>query len=512
MKNGEKSVLVVDDHLENQLVLKRILDSMNVSYDSASDGEEALAFIEKKEYAVVLMDIQMPGKNGFEVKETMNKTNAYFDSPVIFITGEERQECSMNKGYDLGASDYLIKPVSPNSISNKVRTFCELFEFKQKKKRSLELERNVLLGKISSEIKTPMNSIVENLQVLKSSNNLNPSELELIVGVENSAAGLLGVVDKMIGFSLLKQGKVELKPEVIHVQKEIGKVLHELTDKAQSSGNHLSLEVSKNVPEYIKIDGEKVNDILYNIVENSLKFSENGIVKLKVSNQEGISSNRLFFEIRDSGIGIDKSAQKDLFKEFSQIKTSKSSRVEGTGLGLSISKELIDLLKGDIHFTSEHGVGTTFYFSVAYDKVVQEEVNRQSNKQDRGLKFNIKALIVEDQIVNQKVARMMLESYGCSIDTASNGVEALQKMDKSQYDLVLMDIEMPIMDGLETIKRINENYSNHPKIYAVSANCMTVDQERYKEAGFDAFMLKPLSKNDIIGYMFKDFSNLIVKE
>lgn len=512
MKNGEKSVLVVDDHLENQLVLKRILDSMNVSYDSAADGDEALSYIEKKEYAVVLMDIQMPGKTGFEVKEIMDKETSYFDSPVIFITGEEREESSKTKGYNCGASDYLLKPVNPNAISQKVKTFCELFEFKRKKKASLELERNALLGKISHEIRTPMNGILGNLQELMANHDLTTEVRELLKGIESSSEGLLDVVDKLIGFSLLKQGKVTLNPEVIHVQKEIGSVLNALESKANASGNHLSLEVAHEVPEYIKIDGEKVNDILYNIVENSLKFSENGIVKLRVSNQEGLSSNRLFFEVRDSGVGIDKGLHKNLFDGFSQVNESNSSLSSGTGLGLSISKELIDILKGDIYFTSEHGVGTTFYFSVLYDKVMKTELPRNLSNSSSDLKFNMSALIVEDQLVNQKVAAMMLEGYGCVIETASNGVEALQKMDKKQYDLVLMDIEMPIMNGFETIKRIQENYSNQPKVYAVTANCMRADQDKYKEAGFDAFMLKPLSKNDLIGYMFKDFSHLIAKE
>lgn len=512
MKNGEKSVLVVDDHLENQLVLKRILDSMNISYDSASDGDEALTFIEKKEYAVVLMDIQMPGKNGFEVKEIMDKETSYYDSPVIFITGEEREESSRIKGYNCGASDYLLKPVNPNAISQKVKTFCELFEFKRKKRKSLELERNALLGKISHEIRTPMNGILGNLQELMKSSNLNPEEKELIKGIEESSGSLLNVVDKLIGFSMLKQGKVSLDPKVIHVQQEIGSVLNDLEGKANESGNHLSLEVAHEVPEYIKIDGEKVCDILYNIVENSLKFSENGIVKLRVSNQEGLSSNRLFFEVRDSGIGIEKELQNSLFEGFTQVDNTNTSTSTGAGLGLSISKELIDILKGDIYFTSEHGVGTTFYFSVLYDKVKKEEIPRNAGGTNADLKFNLKALIVEDQLVNQKVASMMLEGYGCEIDTASNGVEALQKMDKDQYDLVLMDIEMPIMNGFETIKRIRENYSNQPQIYAITANCMRSDQDQYKKAGFDAFMLKPLSKNDLIGYMFKDFSHLIAKE
>lgn len=512
MSKLSSSVLVVDDHMENQIALKRILDSINISYDCADNGEDALEYMESKEYAVVLMDIQMPGKSGFDVVNQMHENKDYHDSPIIFITGTEESPESTKKGYEYGASDYLIKPVNPVAISQKVQTFCELFELKKKKENSQEIERNILLAKISHEIRTPMNGIIGNLQQLEGSLKLTDEQLKFVEGMKTSSDQLLNVVDKMIEYSNLQQGKTKVEKSVINVKETVGSVLKSLELEALESNNHLSLEILKDVPNYVKIDGVKVSHILHNIVENSLKFSDNGIVKLLVSNQQGHDKNRLFFEVRDTGVGMGSESKINLFKGFNQEQYENSSLKRGAGLGLSISKGLIDMLEGDIYFTSEHGVGTTFYFSVAYDLVSNEETPNVRGVNIDGCKFDIDVLVVEDQVVNQKVAKMMLEQYGCRVETALNGVGALQKINGKQFDLILMDIEMPVMDGFETIKNLKENYSNCPKIYAVTANCLRSDQEGYKNAGFNAFMLKPLKKIDLVSYLFKDFPHRIIKD
>jgi CheY-like chemotaxis protein len=272
---------------------------------------------------------------------------------------------------------------------------------------------------------------------------------------------------------------------------------------ACAKGIYTSLAIDPFVPEAIVGDNARLRQILVNLLSNAVKFTERGEVSIHVSSECGEGPiNMIHFAVKDTGIGIPAEKMNQLFQSFSQVDASNTRKFGGTGLGLVISRKLVELMKGKIWAESQFGQGSTFHFAILASPAPRDLAKKAASPPkvhfSRGLDSGLSILLAEDNLVNQKVTLRMLEKLGFRADVAANGLEALQAMQQRPYDVILMDVQMPVMDGLEATREIRKRWPQGPKIIAMTASALEGDREMCLCAGMDCYIAKPAKIENLI--------------
>ena len=358
--------------------------------------------------------------------------------------------------------------------------------------------KSIFLARMSHELRTPLNAILGFTNILKKSMNTTNEEKENLNIIKRSADHLLSIINEILELSKIEAGKMELSPKEFNFYELIKDIENLFATRYETKGLDFSVQISKNLPKYIKADIQRLRQILINLLGNSLKFTKKGEIKLVIYE----THNKIFFELKDSGIGISKENLEKVFKPFVQVKQD-SYTEQGTGLGLAITKELITLMGGNIYVKSEVNVGTQFYFSINYEKVEEKNlIQIEQVKEIIGVKnenFTKTILVVDDIKENRDLIVLLLNSYGFKTLQANSGLEALKLCDEEKIDLIFMDILMENLDGLETTKQIRskENGKNIP-IIALSANVYDEDKKEALKSGANDFLPKPVEEKDIL--------------
>jgi signal transduction histidine kinase len=378
----------------------------------------------------------------------------------------------------------------------KLRTTIDELEVEKEKAQSADKAKSDFLATISHEMRTPLNGIVGISELLQET-ELSEEQEQLTSNLIYSSKLLHSLISDILDVSLIESGKLVIQSNEIDIKREITKLVE--IEKPRLDGKDEDVELNINhdetIPKLMMGDALRFRQVLLNLISNAIKFTQKGDIEVS---SELISSTNDSFQVKitvsDTGIGIPEEDQENLFSTF--YKASRDSNIEGTGLGLSISKNLVTLMGGEIGFESEEGKGSRFYFEIPF-KSWSEELLQPVNQDLKDWPLSdIKVLIAEDVRINQVVIQKMLQSFGLStIEIVENGEEAVQKLKENWYDVILMDIQMPVMDGLEASRQINTHFKEKkPVIIATTANALLADQEKYREAGIDGYLSKPINK------------------
>ncbi len=361
--------------------------------------------------------------------------------------------------------------------------------------------KSQFLAVMSHEVRTPLNGII-GIADLLAETKVTPEQQEYINIISTSGNSLLGLINDVLDFSKMEAGKLELENAPLDLRRFLKDTLALHLHAAKSKGIGLHSEVNAAVPATVWGDVFRLRQILLNLVGNALKFTKSGEIRVGVAVEDaGKAGSWLVFCVRDTGIGIPAEAQSRLFEAFRQADSSVCRTHGGTGLGLSICKQLVELMGGKIWLESSPGRGSTFLFSIPLrteEAEAREDIPRHAPvpPAPSGPRRQLKVLVVDDNAVNQRVAGLFLNRLGCLTESVGSGAACLQELEKASYDVILMDMEMPEMNGCETTGKIRARPGKRgpsvPWIVALSANNNRESAVRCAEAGMNDYLTKPL--------------------
>lgn len=362
------------------------------------------------------------------------------------------------------------------------------------------------LSNMSHDIRTPMNAIIGFSESLLTE-NMPINQKNEVQSIYDAASTLLGIINNILDVSRIESGKEEKKETTYEMRKIIMQLSSVITAKLDQNKVKLNINISSDVPKFMIGDELKIYQILMNILSNAAKYTDEGHIDFNITSENVGDMATVKFSVADTGIGIKESDYDKLFVKFSRIHNQENyNEVEGTGLGLVITKKLVELLGGTISFTSKYKVGTTFTVvlpqKIDFNAIEKEEVNTQTKVSTSNVHFDgslYDILIVDDNMLNLKVAQRILSDYKFNITCLQSGAEAIEKIKGgARYDLIFLDHMMPLMDGIQTLKTLkNLEGVKVPPVIALTANAMVGMKEFYLKEGFDGYISKPINREEL---------------
>ena len=382
-------------------------------------------------------------------------------------------------------------------------------QFEVEKKISRRMEHKLMLAKVTSdeanrvqeiffanmshEIRTPLNGVIGMTNLL-SNTSLSAEQRDYVNTIKESSANLLVIINDILDISKIKMGKIVFEDVNFNLDTLVKNSINPLQFIAKEKGVILKASIDNDIPPYLCFDTVRLNQILTNLLSNAIKFTHTGKIDLIINLQEQYATdNTLEFIVKDTGIGIPKDKLNSIFESFTQASDDTTRKYGGTGLGLSIVKQLIELQGGNIKVKSEMGLGTTFTFYLSIKTGINQNKGNTAIEEKLDLK-GIKILVAEDNLVNQKVIQLTLTKWNAGVTIVNDGNEAIEKLNRGLFDIVLMDLQMPILNGFEATKRIRlsteKQYCAIP-IIAMTASALSGEKEKCIANGMNDYVSKP---------------------
>jgi signal transduction histidine kinase len=501
-------ILVVDDSAADLGYIVRVLRDAGHIPHAANSASVALSFIHGHVADLpdlVLLDVHLPDVDGYEVCRQLKADPRTCDVPVIFVSAENRMLDRVH-AFASGAVDYISKPFNDEEALARVNTHlslrrlqARLVEEKERAERA-SLAKSQFLANMSHELRTPLNAILGYAQILAMAGGMDARQARGIAAIGESGQHLLRLINDILDLARVEAGKIDLLPVPTSVTGLLDFVSGVIGVRAEHKGLLYDCQAGGGLPPVVMVDEKRLSQVLLNLLGNAVKFTAQGRVSLNVralSTDEGVA--RLRFAVEDSGAGIDAGDLETIFKPFEQV-GGMQQRAGGTGLGLAISRRLVQLMGSEIGVESQVGVGSRFWFDLqlplAEGGIAVPGLGYQSIGGYAGRRRTI--LIADDIAANRDVAAGMLDLVGFNTASACNGREALEQVRIREPDLLIIDVLMPVMDGLQAIRTLRDTpgWAQIP-IIAMSASSYESDRQKALEAGADAFLPKPLDVDQL---------------
>lgn len=518
---NKTNILIVDDHIENITALAKLIEADDVRVISAQSAEQALNLLINHNFALALLDVQMPGMTGFDLARLIRGVKKFRNLPVIFVTAQQSSTSFIFEGYETGAVDLLFKPLDPHVVRSKVRVFVQLDQqARQLQTKMAEVEqlrrdaedanmaKSRFLANMSHEIRTPLTAVLGFAEVLGGQAGKNPELTHCTDAIQRNGTLLLKIIDDILDLSKVEAQRLEVENIDFNLAETLRDVGAALDLKAQEKGIALEFPIPPEARGTYCSDPIRIKQILLNIVGNAIKFTSQGSVKVKVevsAGDGGGTSRKLHILVSDTGVGLTTEQVKRLFHPFSQADSSTRRNYGGTGLGLSIAQHLARALGGDVKLLkSAAGQGSEFEITIGLEKVVEqasELLKARPEKSSSTADWKDKSvLVVDDSDDNRMLIELYLRSTGVNVIQADSGLEAIESVKRHAPDVILMDVQMPMMDGHEATRAIRKLGFDRP-IIAFTAHAMREEAERCKQAGCDSVLTKPVSRQDLMNQL-----------
>jgi signal transduction histidine kinase len=513
-------ILIVDDNANNLFALNAILARVpETEVVEAASGDEALLRTVESDIDLILLDVQMPGMDGFETARLLQSTERTRRIPIVFLTAVFKSEEFIRHGYEVGAVDYFTKPLDENLLLARIRLYMNLLQRERGLNAAVELlsqkeqamaralnlaeaanrAKSTFLSNMSHELRTPLTAVIGLSHLMARSNNLGENERRNLEIINRSGNHLLSLINDVLEMSKIEAGRAEILESPADIGVLAREAVELLRTRAEQQGLTLTLEM-EDVPTALHADGGKLRQVLVNLLGNAIKFTPAGCVTLRM-NAVPVSETkvRLIVEVRDTGIGIAPEDQARIFEPFAQIVTHATT--SGTGLGLSISRQFLQMMGSELAVESTPGVGSTFRFELilprAFGPATRPAVSGQSvslSDKDRGKRI----LVVDDNEDARYLLVEVLAPLGFDVQVAEDGEQAVARAIDFCPELILMDWRMPRMSGLEAAGRILAlQLKTPPKILMLSANAFQEHKQQALAAGVDDFLKKPLQEEEL---------------
>lgn len=522
-------ILIVDDHKENITALSTLIASDDVEIFSAQDAEGALDLLVDHDFGLALLDVQMPKVTGFELARLIRGVRAHRDLPMIFVTAHQREQSVILEGYETGAVDLLFKPLDPYVVRSKVRVFIRLDQqAKQLKTQMEEVERlkreaeaaNVaksrFLANMSHEIRTPLGAVMGFADLMAQGDLPREERDECVSAIRRNGQLLLRLIDDILDLSKIEAQQLQLEKSEFDLEEIVRDVDSVMSLKASEKGIRLRIDVSDRLRGHFLSDPIRIKQVFLNLIGNAIKFTSRGEVSVKLQalprdpREPGVATERIVCRVTDTGVGMTPEQAAGLFQPFVQADASTRRRFGGTGLGLVISRQIAKALGGNIVVeSSEPGKGSTFLVTMelqraeartAAAKSAPGDVAAASEAKGKAETKGKSVLVVDDVSDNRLLIESYLRPSGVSIKSVGSGEEAVRAVKGRFPDLILMDIQMPGMDGYEATDRIRRLGYDGP-IIAITAHAMRDEVDRCREAGCDLVLTKPISRQELMGWL-----------
>jgi CheY-like chemotaxis protein len=539
-----QTILIVDDNSTNLEVLSETLTRSGFQVSVAIDGESAIEQVKYHLPALILLDIMMPGIDGFETCKRLKCDPASQNIPIIFMTALSDTENKV-RGFALGAVDYITKPFQREEVLARVQVQLKLQNLAQTLENQNQLLRHEIqqrehaeallivakeeadkanqaksefLANMSHEVRTPLNGILGYAQILQTSKSFNEKERKGLNIIHQCGTHLLTLINDVLDLSKIEARKMELYATSFHFPSFLQGVAEIFSIRAEQKKISFICQFDPDLPNGIHLDEKRLRQVLINLLGNAVKFTNYGAVIFKVKILEKRLKNdfeltRIFkvrFQIEDTGVGISPEYLEKIFMPFEQV-GDLNNQAQGTGLGLAISQKILALMQSHIQVSSQGGEGSTFYFDLEFPEIL--DWNQSARVSPRGTIVGAegkkrKILVVDDRWENRSVALHLLQPLGFEVQEAMNGQEGLEKAAEYRPDLIIADLVMPVMDGFELIRRLRKDpVLQDTCIIASSASVFEAEQCASISAGANEFLPKPISADGLLE-MIRSLLNL----
>lgn len=518
--------------------LRKELENRQSLYKLVSENASDLVALHKLDGTYHYLSPSCKELLGYEQNELLGKSPADFVHPadMAVLDGQDLGDALLNM--DVDQVEYRIrrkdglyiwmesyfKPIANengvvDSFQSSSRDVTErrkernlLKTAKQKAEEASEA-KNRFLSMMSHEIRTPLNGIIGATHLLLNKNSDHNRESHLDI-LKQSSNNLLSIVNDILDFNKIEEGKLIIDDSEFDLYELIDVICRNYEQVASEKGISFKLEFEEKTGGIYQGDSVRISQVLHNLISNAIKFTSKGGVTIVVKSKESENkSQTVIFEVHDTGLGIPKEKQSEIFEEFVQAESSTTRKYGGSGLGLAITRRLINLMGSEVLLDSESGRGSKFYFSLNLKKIKSTQKLSRKTPIRKFDKLDARIMLVEDNIFNMAIAREFLKSWGCEVIEAVNGQEALVAAESRDIDLILLDIQMPVMDGFETIYSIRkkeEDYFKSIPVIALTAGALGDIQDRVFEAGMNDILTKPFLPlefyNKLVKWLNKDNS------